>query len=99
MASSVEEVSYEFGSLFAVTVLGSLLAYLYTVNIILPNGVSEIARDSLSSALEVASSSGVDGQNLRTVANLAYDNAYLIVMYVAAAVLAFGSLVTAILLR
>ncbi|RDT21505.1 MFS transporter, partial [Klebsiella pneumoniae] len=36
MASSVEEVSYEFGSLFAVTVLGSLLAYLYTVNIILP---------------------------------------------------------------
>ena len=32
MASSVEEVSYEFGSLFAVTVLGSLLAYLYTVN-------------------------------------------------------------------
>ncbi|MDG9415072.1 MFS transporter, partial [Streptococcus pneumoniae] len=51
MASSVEEVSYEFGSLFAVTILGSLLAYLYTVNVVFPAGTSEAARDSMASAL------------------------------------------------
>ena len=39
MASSVEEVSYEFGSLFAVTILGSLLAYLYTVVMYVAAGV------------------------------------------------------------
>lgn len=99
MASSVEEVSYEFGSLFAVTILGSLLAYLYTVNVILPDGIPALARNSMADAMEVANSAAADGQSLRAAASLAFDSAYKTVMYVAAAVLAFGSLVTGVLLR
>lgn len=98
MASSVEEVSYEFGSLFAVTILGSLMAYLYTVNVILPDGTPVLARDSMAAAIDIAGGSSA-GEALRLAASTALDNAYTIVMYVAAGVLAVGSLVTAILLR
>lgn len=96
MASSVEEVSYEFGSLFAVTILGSLLAYLYTINVVLPEDASALARDSMAAAIEIA---GAEGESLRAAANMAFDSAYTTVMYVAAGVLALGSLVTALLLR
>lgn len=99
MASSVEEVSYEFGSLFAVTILGSLLAYLYTVNVVFPAGTSEAARDSMASALVFANEAGADGVVVRQAAGIAFDHAYTVVMYVAAGVLAVGALITGILLR
>ncbi|WP_245410001.1 MFS transporter [Pararhizobium haloflavum] len=99
MASSVEEVSYEFGSLFAVTILGSLLAYLYTVNVILPDGSPIIARDNMAAAIEAANAMAGDGDSLRSAASTAFDNAYIVVLYTAAAVLAAGSVVTAVLLR
>ena len=99
MASSVEEVSYEFGSLFAVTILGSLLAYLYTVNVILPEGSPTIARDSMAAAMEAANALAAGGDSLRSAASTAFDGAYTTVLYTAAAVLAAGSLVTAVLLR
>ncbi len=35
MAASLEEVSYEFGSLIAVSVLGSLLTAIYTASVVL----------------------------------------------------------------
>ena len=38
MASSVEEVSYEFGSLAAVALLGSLLTFVYAATVKLPLG-------------------------------------------------------------
>ena len=41
MASGVEEVSYEFGSLIAVALLGSLLGALYSMGISLPPGTPE----------------------------------------------------------
>lgn len=99
MASSVEEVSYEFGSLFAVTILGSLLAYLYTVNVILPDGTPALARDSMAAALDVANAAAAQGAELRASASAAFDAAYTTVLYVASGVLAVGSLVTAFLLR
>lgn len=99
MASSVEEVSYEFGSLFAVTILGSLLAYLYTINVVLPDGTPALARDSMAAAIEAANSVAGGHDSLRAAASAAFDSAYITVMYVAAGVLAVGSVVTAVLLR
>ena len=98
MASSVEEVSYEFGSLFAVTILGSLLAYLYTINVVLPDDAPVIARDSMAAATAAADAMA-DGERLRATARAAFDSAYRAVLYTAAAILALGSLTTAILLR
>lgn len=98
MASSVEEVSYEFGSLFEVTILGSLLAYLYTVNVVLPDGAPAIARDSMAAA-SAAAGAMADGERLRAAAGAAFDGAYRTVLYTASAILAVGSLTTAILLR
>ena len=54
MAASVEEVSYEMGSLSAVAVLGSLLTFVYAFTVQLPNGSPDAARESLADALAVA---------------------------------------------
>lgn len=43
MASSVEEVSYEFGSLTSIAVLGSLVTALYSALVVLPAGAPESA--------------------------------------------------------
>lgn len=99
MASSVEEVSYEFGSLFAVAILGTLLAAIYTASIALPEGTPAVARDNLGAALAIAAERGADGSALVEAAGAAFDRAYWIVMVVAAAVLAMGALLTSVLLR
>lgn len=99
MASSVEEVSYEFGSLVAVALLGSLLTAVYSATIELPTGVSERARDSLDSALALAGEGAETNSALVTAASEAFDGAYLAVMIVVAAVLAVGALATGVLLR
>ena len=99
MASSVEEVSYEFGSLFAVTILGSLLAYLYTIGVQLPENAPALARESMAAAVDFAKDDPSGGASLRAAANTAFDSAYTTVLYVAAGVLAAGAMVTATLLR
>ncbi|MEU6213001.1 MFS transporter [Streptomyces sp. NPDC047023] len=96
MASSVEEVSYEFGSLIAVAVLGSLTTAVYTASVDLPAGVPEAARGSIDSALALA---GDGNPALVDAASRAFDDAYSVVMIVVAAVMAVGTLVTALLLR
>lgn len=98
MASSIEEVSYEFGSLFAVAVLGSLMAYLYTANIVLPGGAPAIAAESMAAALNILNALP-NGEHLRAAANTAFDSAYTAVLYVASGVLAVGAILTSILLR
>lgn len=99
MASSVGEVSYEFGSLFAVALLGSLLAALYTSNITLPIGTPDGARDSITQAISLAAHDNPAGAAILSAASAAFDYSSLIVMYVIAAVLSVGALVTAVLLR
>lgn len=99
MASSVEEVSYEFGSLLAVAFLGSLLSAIYTFTIVLPAGAPEATRDSMGGALALAAESGPDGQAIIDAASQAFDRGYLTVMYVVAAVLAIGAIITGVLLR
>lgn len=99
MASSVEEVSYEFGSLLAVAFLGSLLSAIYTFSIVMPVGAPEAVRESMGGALALAAEAGPDGQAIIDAASQAFDRGYLTVMYVVAVVLAVGALVTAVLLR
>ena len=58
MASSVEEVAYEFGALLSIALLGSLLTGLYTVFVQLPPGIDEAAARSISAALDIVAASG-----------------------------------------
>ena len=58
MASSVEEVAYEFGALLSIALLGSLLTGLYTVFVQLPPGVDAAAARSISAALDTVAASG-----------------------------------------
>lgn len=95
MASSVEEVSYEFGSLTAVALLGSLLTFVYTTSVQLPPGAPDAARESLPQAL--ASANG--NQAILDAANTAFDTGFLITMIILAAVLAAGAAITGWLLR
>ncbi|MFE0209006.1 MFS transporter [Streptomyces sp. NPDC058985] len=95
MASSVEEVSYEFGSLIAVALLGSLLTAVYSTTIDLPVGVPDRARDSLETALAL----GKDNPSLITAASDAFDTAYFAVMVVITTVMALGAIATGLLLR
>ena len=58
MASSVDEVAYEFGALLSIALLGSLLTGLYTVFVQLPPGVDAAATRSISAALDIVAASG-----------------------------------------
>ncbi len=99
MASSVEGVSYEFGSLLAVAVLGSLLAALFSSGIELPQGAPAAAREGMTEALAIASQAGAVGPALIEAASTAFDQSYLIVMHLIAGTLLFGAAVTSFLLR
>lgn len=95
MASSVEEVSYEFGSLTAVALLGSLLTFVYTTTVRLPAGAPEGAHESLSDALATA---GGD-RAIIEAASSAFGTGFLVTMIILAVVLAVGAAVTGRLLR
>ena len=95
MAASVEEVSYEMGSLSAVAVLGSLLTFVYASTVRLPAGSPDIARESLSDALATA-----DGNTeIIAAANTAFETSYLVTMIALGVMLAIGAVVTNRLLR
>ncbi|CEI46332.1 Major facilitator superfamily transporter [Propionibacterium freudenreichii] len=94
MASSVEEVSYEFGSLIAVAVLGSMLNFIYSATVRLPPGTPAVARSSLTEAIGVAQGD----QAIVGAANAAFDNGFLVTMIVLTVVLALGAAATARLL-
>lgn len=95
MAASIEEVSYEMGSLSAVAVLGSMLTFIYAATVQLPAGAPESASESISDALAVANGDG----EIIEAANAAFDTSYLVTMIVLTVTLAVGSLVTNWLLR
>lgn len=94
MASSVDGVSYEFGSLAAVSLLGSLLAGVYTTVVRLPEGAPGAARDSLDSAVSLAGRGSTPD-----AAFTAFDTGYVVVMIVVAVFVAVGACVTGVLLR
>ncbi|MFC9430504.1 MFS transporter [Streptomyces sp. NPDC056987] len=99
MAASVEEVSYELGSLFGVAVLGSALTSLYTNTVRLPEGSPAVAKDSLDQALTASGGLPEDrARGLLDAAHSAFDNGYVAVLLVVTAALAIGGAVTARLL-
>ncbi|MFE2940021.1 MFS transporter [Streptomyces sp. NPDC059255] len=99
MAASVEEVSYELGSLFGVAVLGSALTSLYTNTVRLPEGSPAAAKDSLDQALTASGRLPEDrAGSLLDAAHAAFDNGYVAVLLVVTAALAIGGAVTARLL-
>lgn len=95
MASSVEEVSYEFGSLTAVALLGSLTTFVYTTTVRLPAGANDAAKQSLSEALGTANGN----QTIIDAAHTAYDTGFLVAMIILAIALAAGAGITGRLLR
>lgn len=99
MAASVEEVSYEFGGLFAVALLGSLLSAIYFSSVNLPAGIPENARHSVVAAVEIARSPGEEAPELLRAIAIAFDRGYLVVMSVVAAVLFSGAITMFFLLK
>lgn len=88
MASSVEEVSYEFGGLCGVAVLGSVINAVYARTFSAPEGVPGQAADSMDRARLLAGRLPADqAEALLREAGNAFDNAYRITLLVAVAVL------------
>lgn len=94
MAASAEEVAYEFGSLSAVAVLGSLLTRMYSTSVQLPHDAPEIARKGIAEALEIAHGMESVDISLLEAAVYAFDYSYQLVMVVIAIGLFTGSLLT-----
>ncbi len=95
MAASVEEVSYEFGGLIAVAVLGGLLSLFYTSRIHLPQGAPAEAADSIATARDLAS----DHPGLLDAAAIAFNSGYTTIMIIIAVVIAAGVITTGWSLR
>ncbi|MFF0725770.1 MFS transporter [Streptomyces sp. NPDC004134] len=99
MASSVEEVSFELGSLTGVAVLGSVLTAVYTATVDLPAGAPEAASDSIDEARAVAGELPPDGsRSLLESAASAFDNGYTLTLVITIAVLAAGGVAARLLL-
>lgn len=79
MAASIEEVSYELGAALGIAVLGSVLTGTYTAAMVVPDhlaGTHDV-RDSIDAALlAVESMPGAPGEQLRQLANAAFDQAF-----------------------
>jgi DHA2 family multidrug resistance protein-like MFS transporter len=97
MAASVEEVSYEFGGLLAVALLGTLMSAVYSFGGAFPASTPDRARESLAAALDIAAAEG--GEVLRAAAVAAFERSFVVVMALVALILAIGSVVTGLLLR
>ena len=97
MASSVEEVSYEFGGLLAVAMLGSLSAAMYGAFLPDVADVPAQAREGFNQAVQVARAGG--HSEWFALATAAYDRGYQIVLLVITVVLAAGAAIIARLLR
>ena len=88
MAASVEEVSYELGSLTGVAVLGSLMAAVYARTASLPAQAPPAAAEGMDEALRA--SEGLDpagADALLAAAFQAFDNGYQATLVIAAAAL------------
>ncbi|HIW91848.1 MAG TPA: MFS transporter [Candidatus Corynebacterium avicola] len=81
MASSVEAISYEFGTLVSVALLGSLMPMFYSMN----------APDAVADDVD----HGVDHAVFGAAAVDAYDTAYLLVILIAGIVAVAAALITA----
>ena len=93
MAASIEDVAYELGSVIGVTFMGSLMSTVYTLKLILPDSlnVSDVVYDSLDEAL-IVSEKLPDALStlLITQANIAFEQAFLVVLIATAIITALS---------
>jgi DHA2 family multidrug resistance protein-like MFS transporter len=95
MASSIESVSYELGSLAGVTVTGTILTAVYTHTIHLP--ATDPARAASSIDQARAAAGHLPAGQARTLLNAAasaFDNGYTLALAITAIALAAGSALT-----
>ncbi len=95
MASSIESVSYELGSLAGVTVLGTILTAVYTGTIHLPATAPAQAGGSIDQARAAAGHLPAgQAHALINAAASAFDNGYTLALAITAIALAAGSAFT-----
>ncbi|CAI1596360.1 MULTISPECIES: MFS transporter [Serratia] len=102
MAASIEDVSYELGGVLGITLLGGLMTAIYSHSLALPGSlpVSEVAYDSIDEALRLASTLAADqAQQLKQLARLAFDRAFIVVLITAALLMVLGAGVAKMALR
>jgi DHA2 family multidrug resistance protein-like MFS transporter len=90
MAASLEEVAFELGGAIGITVMGSLLAGVYSAILVLPNGTvfPPAVREGIDQALIVAATLPADlAGRLTGSVHQAFDNAYLSALAINAALL------------
>lgn len=96
MAASIEEVAIELGGAFGITVLGSVLAGVYSAMLVLPPGTAfpPAVREGIDQALVVAATLPADAARLLTrSAHQAFDSAYFTALAINAALLAAVAIV------
>lgn len=102
MAASIEDVSYELGGVLGITLLGGLMTAIYSHSLALPDSlqVSDIAYDSIDEALRLAANLAADqAEQLKQLARLAFDRAFIVVLIAAATLMALGAGVAKMALR
>jgi DHA2 family multidrug resistance protein-like MFS transporter len=96
-AASIEEVSYELGSVIGVTVLGSLSTAVYSASLEIDLALPMVVHDSLDEALLVAEAlSAAAAASLTAAAQAAFNQAFLAVLAAAAGILFLSALVICI---
>lgn len=101
MAASIEEVSYEFGGVLGVALLGSVLSWRYTSSLVLPPSLQAAAgaSDGIDAALLAAETLPPQAAaQLLGLAHGAFDQAFMAVM-ATAVVLVLASALAVVLLR
>ena len=95
MASSIESISYELGSLAGVTVLGTILTAVYTGTIHLPATAPARAAGSIDQARAAADHlPACEARTLLAAAASAFDNGYTLALAITTLALAAGSAFT-----
>ena len=90
MAASIEEVAFELGGAIGITILGTLLAAVYSALFVIPKGAAVPASvvDGIDQALKVAETLPAEIAKLLTQAvHGAFDTAYLVTLAVDAVAL------------
>lgn len=87
MAASIETVSYELGGALGIAIIGSVISFIYSESILLPQGIVDVdlAKDSIDQALLLSESLDVDmAKGLIESAKGAFDEAFQIAIFLIA---------------
>ena len=102
MAASVEEVSYEFGSLSAVALLGSLITFIFSASYVVPEGAPARAGEGMQDARLAVAESHLPHELAEEVlarAHESFNAGFIACTVLVTAVFAVGALITSRNLR